>query len=106
MSGWVYAEIYIDAAGSRGVFAGFAGAEAVDVAMHGGSVYVGVDIQPCGDVLFIVGVVGIFLISVPHGIVMIVIAALISPFGLPMLAVKLVCMLDSVTEEIKRIVYT
>ena len=57
-------------------------------------------------VLLILGGVGIFLLSVPHGIVMIVIAALISPFGLPMLAVKLVCMLDSVTEEIKRIVYT
>ena len=56
--------------------------------------------------LLVVGVVGIFLISAQHGIVMIVIAALISPLGLPMLAVKLVCMLDSVTEEIKRIVYT
>ena len=55
--------------------------------------------------LFIVGVVGLFLISVPHGIVMIVIAALISPFGLPMLAVKMVCMLDAVTEKIKKIVY-
>ena len=55
--------------------------------------------------LFIVGVVGIFLISVPHGIVMIVIAALISPFGLPMLAVKLVGWLDAVAEKIKRIVY-
>jgi len=56
--------------------------------------------------LLIVGVVGIFLISVPHGIVMIVIAALISPLGLPILAVKLACMLDSVTDKIQRIVYT
>ena len=39
--------------------------------------------------LFIVGVVGIFLISVPHGIVMIVIAAFISPFGLPMFSIIL-----------------
>ena len=46
MSGWVYAEIYIDAAGSRSVFADFACAEAADMAMHGGAVYVGVDIQP------------------------------------------------------------
>ena len=46
--------------------------------------------------LFIMGDAGILLISVPHGIVMIVIAALISPFGLPMLAVKLVCMLDAI----------
>ena len=56
-------------------------------------------------VLLIVGVVGIFLISVPHGIVMIVIAALISPLGLPMLAVKLVCMLDSITIFLKKRVY-
>jgi len=55
--------------------------------------------------LFIVGVVGIFLISVPHGIVMIVIAALISPFGLPMLAVKMVCMLDAVVAFLKRRIY-
>lgn len=56
-------------------------------------------------VLLIVGVVGIFLLSVPHGIVMIVIAALISPLGLPMLAVKLVCMLDSITIFLKKRVY-
>ena len=49
MSGWVYAEIYIDAAGSRSVFADFVCAEAADLAMHGGAVYVGVDIQPCCD---------------------------------------------------------
>lgn len=49
MSGWVYAEIYIDAAGSRGVFADFAFAEAADMALYGSAVYVGVDIQPCGD---------------------------------------------------------
>mgnify|MGYP001852064963 CR=1 FL=1 len=49
MSGWVYAEIYIDAAGSRGMLTDIACAEAVDMAMHGGAVYVGVDIQPCGD---------------------------------------------------------
>ena len=55
--------------------------------------------------LLIVGGVGIFLISVPHGIVMIVIAALISPFGLPMLAVKLVCMLDAVVAFLKRRIY-
>ena len=55
--------------------------------------------------MFIVGVVGIFLISVPHGIVMIVIAALISPFGMPMLAVKLVCMLDAVVAFLKRRIY-
>ena len=56
-------------------------------------------------VLLIVGVVGIFLLPVPHGIVMIVIAALISPFGMPMLAVKLVCMLDSITIFLKKRVY-
>ena len=55
--------------------------------------------------LLIVGVVGIFLISVPHGIVMIVIAAFISPFGLPMLAVKLVCMLDMVTIFLRQWIY-
>ena len=49
MSGWVYAEIYIDAAGSRSVSADFAFAEAADVAFHGSAVYVGVDIQPCCD---------------------------------------------------------
>ena len=56
-------------------------------------------------VLLIVGVVGIFLISVPHGIVMIVIAALISPLGLPMLAVQLVCMMDVVTIFLKKWIY-
>ena len=55
--------------------------------------------------LFIVGVVGIFLISAQHGIVMIVIAALISPFGLPLLAVKLVCMLDAITIFMKKWIY-
>ena len=49
MSGWVYAEIYIDAAGSRGVFADFAFAEAAYMAFHGGAVYIGVDIQPFGN---------------------------------------------------------
>ena len=49
MSGWVYAEIYFDAADSCGMSAGFAFAEALDVAMHGGAVYVRVDIQPCCD---------------------------------------------------------
>ena len=49
MSGWSSAEIYFDAAGSRGMFASFAFAEAVDVVFHGGAVYVRVDIQPCGN---------------------------------------------------------
>ena len=56
-------------------------------------------------VLLILGGVGIFLLSVPHGIVMIVIAALISPFGLPMLAVKMVCMLDSITIFLRKRIY-
>lgn len=49
MSGWVYAEIYIDAAGSRSVSADFAFAEAAYMAFHGGAVYIGVDIQPFGN---------------------------------------------------------
>mgnify|MGYP005805831859 CR=1 FL=1 len=49
MSGWVYAEIYIDAAGSRSVSADFACAEAVDMALYGSAVYVGVDIQSFGN---------------------------------------------------------
>lgn len=49
MSGWVYAEIYIDAAGSRSVSADFAFAEAAYMAFHGSAVYVGVDIQPFGN---------------------------------------------------------
>ena len=49
MSGWVYAEIYIDAAGSRSVSADFACAEAADLALYGSAVYVGVDIQSFGN---------------------------------------------------------
>ena len=41
MSGWVYAEIYIDAAGSRGMLTDIACAEAVDMALYGSAVYVG-----------------------------------------------------------------
>ncbi len=57
------------------------------------------------SVLFLFGLVGIFMVSLAQGLIIIGLAFLVSPFGMPMLAVKLVCLVEIVCERICSVVY-
>ncbi len=56
-------------------------------------------------VLFVLSILGMIWVSVPQGIVMLVIAFLISPYGIPMLAVKLVVLAEVMAQFVWDVVY-
>lgn len=56
-------------------------------------------------VLFVLSILGMIWVSVPQGIVMLVIAFLISPYGIPMLAVKLVVLAEVMAGFVWETVY-
>ena len=49
-------------------------------------------------ILLVLSILGMIWVSVPQGLVMVGIAFLISPYGIPMLAVKLVVLAEVMTE--------
>ncbi len=56
-------------------------------------------------ILLVLSILGMIWVSVPQGIVMVGVAFLISPYGLPMLAVKIVAMAELLAEFIWETVY-
>jgi len=56
-------------------------------------------------ILLVLSILGMIWVSVPQGLVMIGIAFLISPYGIPMLAVKLVTLTEVMAQFIWRTVY-
>ena len=56
-------------------------------------------------ILFVLSILGMIWVSVPQGIVMLVIAFLISPYGIPMLAVKLVVLAEVMAQFVWDVVY-
>ena len=56
-------------------------------------------------ILLMLSILGMIWVSVPQGIVMIGIAFLISPYGIPMLAVKLVVLAEVMAEFLWKQVY-
>ena len=56
-------------------------------------------------ILLVLSILGMIWVSVPQGIVMLGIAFLVSPYGIPMLTVKLVVLVDVMAQFIWRIVY-
>ena len=58
-----------------------------------------------GTVLLLLGLYSLIIEANMQGLAVILIAFLVSPFGLPLLAMKLVFLLGSVGDKIKEIVY-
>ena len=58
-----------------------------------------------GTVLLLLGLYSLIFEANMQGLAVILIAFLVSPFGLPLLAMKLVFLLGSVGDKIKEIVY-
>ena len=56
-------------------------------------------------VLALVGIIGIFCESVSYGMWFFVAALLVSPFGIPMLALKLVFLVGTAGDAIREVVY-
>ena len=56
-------------------------------------------------VLALLGVIGIFCESVSYGMWFFVAALLVSPFGIPMLALKLVFLVGTAGDAIREVVY-
>lgn len=56
-------------------------------------------------ILFVLSILGMIWVSVPQGIIMLVIAFLISPYGIPMLAVKLVVLAEVMAQFVWDVVY-
>ena len=56
-------------------------------------------------VLVVLSILGMIWVSMPQGIVMLVIAFLVSPYGIPMLAVKLVMLTEVMAEFVWETVY-
>ena len=58
-----------------------------------------------GTVLFLLGLYSLIFEANMQGLAIIFIAFLVSPFGIPMLAMKLVFLLESAGDKIQEIVY-
>ncbi len=58
-----------------------------------------------GTVLLLLGLYSLIFEANMQGLAVILIAFLVSPFGLPMLAMKLVCMIDAAGEWVWEIIY-
>ena len=56
-------------------------------------------------ILLVLAVLGMILVSVPQGIVMLGIAFLVSPYGISLLAVKLVVLAEVMAEFLRETVY-
>lgn len=56
-------------------------------------------------VLALLGIIGIFCESVSYGMCFFVAALLVSPFGIPMLALKLVFLVGTAGDVIREVVY-
>ena len=56
-------------------------------------------------ILLVLSILGMIWVSVPQGLVMVGIAFLISPYGIPMLAVKLVTLAEVMAQFIRKTVY-
>ena len=56
-------------------------------------------------ILVVLSILGMIWVSVPQGIVMLGIAFLVSPYGIPMLAVKLVTLTEVMAEFLWETVY-